>query len=472
MKFIYLNFIAVFFALFFSSPDLYAENWPQFRGPNASGVSTETKPLPTEIGPGKHLLWKIPIGIGHSSPVVYGNRVFLTEYRDKKLFTFAVDTRTGKRDWEHESEYDTLEQYHRVGNPATPSVAADDDVVVSFFGSCGMNCFSHDGTLLWHLPMGPFNDQYGSTGSPVLAGNRILTIQDHDTGSYLAALDKRTGKELWRMERPNFRRNYGSPVIWNSDGKQQVVVVGTAHVMGYDVATGENLWAIRGVCRVVSNTPVAGSDGNLYVASTGGGDTPPQPAFDDVLKQSDQNTNRLLEKEELPKSLIKNFFTQFDRDANGSLNETEYESIREIFRISKSQALAVKPGGKGDISESHVLWSNTRNIPRNGSPLFYKGHLYFAKDGGVLTSLDCKTGQVVKQGRLAGSGKYYSSPVVGDGKIYVCDDRGSLSVLSAEGKWKQLHSARFDEDVYATPAIAEGRVFLRTGKSLYCFGLK
>jgi len=444
--------------------------WTQFRGPLGTGVARDDKPLPLEIGPDQHVIWKRPIAKGHSSPVIHGNRMFLTAVQDRKLLTLALSTTTGETLWEHASEYDKLESVHRIGSPATSSVTTDGERVVSFFGSCGMNAFDLDGKLLWHRPMGPFHNQFGATSSPILADDRIINIQDHDTGSYLVAIDKRTGKDIWKTERPNFRRNYGSPVLWNVNGQRQIVIAGTAHVMGYDFASGQLIWTVRGLCRVVSNTPVIGDDGVLYVASTGGGSTPPQPAFAQLLEQADANNNGALERDELPKSSIKGFFEQFDRDQNGKLDASEYESIREIFRIARSTAVAIKPGGQGNITDSHVLWSNSRGIPRNASPLHYQGYLFLAKDGGVLSILDARSGASSKQLRLAGRGKYYSSPVIGDGRLYTIDERGTLSVLSAASPWDQLHSTQLAEPVYATPAIVAGRLYVRTVGTLYCFG--
>lgn len=447
-------------------------NWPRFRGPGGNGIAGDAKALPAKFGPGENILWKLPLAKGHSSPVVHGDRVFLTAFRARKLVTIAVDAVNGKVVWERETPYKKLERFHRIGSPATPSVATNGKLVVSFFGSAGMTAFSRDGKQLWRKAMGPFNNQFGATSSPVLVGDRIVTVQSHDTGSYLAAIDANTGNELWKVERPNVRRNYGSPTIWQVEGKPQVVVAGTAHAMGYDLASGKPVWTIRGLCRVVSNTPVVGDDGRLYIASSGGGSTPPQPSFAELLKKSDANANGRLESGELPKSGIKRFFGQFDRNADGSLDKAEYESIREIYRLSRTVAMAVKPGGRGDITKTHVAWEAGRGIPRNASPLHYKGHLYLVKDGGVMSVLDAKTGRNVKQKRLAGRGKYYSSPVCGDGKIYLLDDRGTLTVLSADPSLKQLHMARFNEAVLATPAIADGRVYVRTVGTLYCFGAK
>ena len=225
------------------------------------------------------------------------------------------------------------------------------------------------------------------------------------------------------------------------------------------------------MARVINMTPVVGDDGSLYIVNSGGGGGALLRSCKELLATDDANGNGKLEPGELPKSTVKSFFDQFDRDRSGALDETEYESIREILARCRDVAMAIRPGGRGDVTDSHVLWTGSRSIPRNASPLVYKGILYMVKDGGILTSLDAKTGRVVKQGRLSGTGKYFSSPVLGDGKIYLLSDRGELSVVSAEPKWRQIGQADFEEDVYATPAIADGRLYIRTVGHLYCFGL-
>ncbi len=465
-----LHFAVLVTTLSFNlGPVFAADNWTQFRGLNASGIAAGETGLPSDIGPdSKQLVWKTPLAKGHSSPVIFGNRIFVTALDGKRLLTLGLDRDTGNIVWEAEAPYEKLESIHRIGSRATSSVVTDGKSVVSFFGSSGLYCYDMAGKEHWHRRLGPFNNQFGATSSPVLVGDRVVMVQDHDTGSYLATYDLKTGKDIWRTERSNFRRNYGTPTIWNVDGRSQIVVSGTAHVIGYDLESGELLWTVRGVSRVVNTTPVVGDDGMLYVSATGGSQTE-QSSFAELLKDSDSNGNGLLEPKELPKSPIKSFFGQFDRDASGTLDEKEYESIREIFSMSRTVALSIKPGGTGDITESHIRWTQTKSIPRNPSPLYYQGTVYLVNDGGIVTALDAKTGQIIKQGRVSGTGKYYSSPIIGDGKIYMLNERGQLSVITAEPNWKQLASANFGEDVYACPSIAAGRVYIRTVGHLYCF---
>jgi outer membrane protein assembly factor BamB len=456
-------------AIFVGFASISRADWNQFRGPAGGGVADDAASLPVDIGPdSRHLVWKSPVPKGHSTPVVHGDRIFLTGLDQKTLRTFAVNRLDGKIVWSAEAPYEQLESVHRIGSHATPSVATDGQVVISMFGSSGLFCYDVDGKQLWHRPMGPFNNNFGAASSPLLVDDRIVMVQDHDTESYLAVYDKMTGDEIWKAERSNSRRNYSTPCIWTVDEKRQIVVVGSAHVVAYDFETGDAVWTVRGVSRVVNTTPVVGDDNRLYVACTGGSETE-QPEFAEVLNGADANTNGTLEQDELPKSPIKSFFSQFDRDANGSLDKKEYNSIREIFSLSETVAMAIRPGGTGDITSSHVDWKESKSIPRNASPLYHKGLLFLVADGGIATSINADTGEMLHRGRLSNTGKYYSSPAAGDGKLYIIGERGHLTVVSAEAEWEQLAESSFEEDVYASPAISDGCVFVRTVSHLYCF---
>lgn len=446
-----------------------ADNWLQFRGVNASGIYNGTESLPTSIGPNQYVAWKVPVGRGHSSPVVFGERVYLTTLREKKLLTLAIDVVSGKTVWEAEASYDKLESVHRIGSPATPSCVTDGEIVASFFGSSGLHAYSSGGEMLWKRSMGPFDNGFGAAGSPILVGGLVVLIEDHDTGSFLAAFDKRTGKQVWRTDRAEFRRNYSSPVVWRQSDGNQIVVAGTGQVNGYDATTGEHIWTVRRGSRVVSATPVVSQDGRLYVVNSGGGEAPNQPPYSQLIANADSNSNKVLEQDELPKSIIRSFFDQFDRDKDKSLSELEYESIRSTMMYAKPVAMEIRSGGRGDITETHVAWEASKSLPRNASPLVVGGSIYMIKDGGILSVLDANSGQLQKSGRLRATGKFFSSPVYGDGKIYALTEEGKLNVITAEANWKQLATADFGEDVYATPAIANGRIYIRTVETLYCF---
>jgi outer membrane protein assembly factor BamB len=288
------------------------------------------------------------------------------------------------------------------------------------------------------------------------------------------SLDIATGKTIWETDRSEFPRNYCSPVIWDVDGKDQIVVAATLRVVGYDFNSGKELWTVRGISRAVCMTPVVGDDGNLYVAGwANGGDTGERitvEPFDRVIAARDKNDNGTVERDELDKGGdIERRYTQVDRDDSGSLTRTEYEYYRNLFDTARNVVLAIKPGARGDATASHVLWEYRKFVPFCASPLYHQGLLFTVKDGGIVSCLDATNGEPQKQARVPGTGNYYSSPVAGDGKIYLLDQRGKLTVIDAARQWKVLSTASFGEDGYATPAILDGKIYLRTAGHMYCF---
>jgi outer membrane protein assembly factor BamB len=452
-----------------------AADWPQFRGPNAAGLAAEGDRLPVGIGPERHVVWKAPLPPGHSSPVVFGERIYLTAEQDEKLFTFALDRATGKTLWQAEAPYEKLEEVHRIGSHAQCTCATDGKHVVSFFGSSGLFCYDTEGNKLWHRPFGPFKNTFGAGSSPLLVDGRIILSQDHDTDSFLMALDVANGREIWKVERPDFLRNYGTPVIWNVDGRKQVVVAGTLRVVGYDFDTGKEVWIVHGIARFVSATPTVGPDNVLYASGLAAGNdvgadrfeiTP----FDVLLPDRDKNKNGTLEEDELPDGAIKERFPQTDRNKDQSLTRDEYETFRRLFAVGRNVVIAIKPGGSGDITNSHVLWTQTRHVPFCASPLLTHGRIFTVRDTGILTSLAADTGRKLKEGRLPANGSYYSSPVAGDGKVYLLDENGKLTIVTDDDQWEVIHTADFGENCYATPALIDGRIYLRTNGYLYCFG--
>jgi outer membrane protein assembly factor BamB len=222
-------------------------------------------------------------------------------------------------------------------------------------------------------------------------------------------------------------------------------------------------------------TPVVGPDGILYAAcwSPGGDETDriTTDPFDAMIARHDANQNGMLEAGELPDGAVKQRFPQVDRDKDGRITKIEYESMRKVFEAARNVVVAIRPGGQGEITDTHVQWVYDRQIPYCPSPVFYNDQLFMIKNGGVLAVVDTKTGKPLKQGRISATGDYYSSPVASDGKVFVINQRGKLTILDAKPGWGELASAEFGEDAYATPAIADGRIYLRTSRHLYCFGL-
>ncbi len=191
-----------------------------------------------------------------------------------------------------------------------------------------------------------------------------------------------------------------------------------------------------------------------------------------MLAKYDKNKNGTLEYDEITDGELKRRFPQLDRNKDGHISKDEYENMRQIFSSAENVVIAIKPGGAGDITDSHVLWTQKKQIPYVPSPVYYKGLLFLVKSGGLVSCLDATTGKPLKQERVYSTAGYYASPVAGDGKIYLFSEKGDGSVISASADWEQLSRAKFGEPIFATPAIADGRIYVRTEKHLYCFGKK
>jgi outer membrane protein assembly factor BamB len=465
-----------------------AADWPQFRGPNASGVSDATR-LPVQFGPDKNVVWKTALPFGHSSPVIWGDRIFLTGAEGGKredagrqkvvdaggaLYTICVDRRTGRILWKRSVERPRLERYQPTNSPASPSAVTDGKDVFVFFGDVGLVSYTVDGKERWRHPLGPFNNVNGHGSSPILWGKLVILLCDQDTNSYLLALNKDTGKVEWKVERPECTRSYSTPSILRPrQGPPELIVPGAYNLTSYNADTGEKLWWIRGMSWQPKSSPVI--DGDMIYAhwweAGGEAETSTEtPAFEDVLGKCDANQDGKLSPDELKAEprYVKGF-AEMDLNFDGVLDAREWEFYR-ARRASRNAIIAVRRGGRGDLTNSNVVWRMQKFLPNVPSPLLYEGVLYLVKDGGIVTSLDPKTGKILKQGRLDGAlDTYYSSPVGAAGKVYMISQGGKAAVLKAGAQWEILAVNDLDDECYATPAIADNRLYIRTRGTLYCF---
>jgi outer membrane protein assembly factor BamB len=454
------------------------DEWSQFRGPNASGVSKE-KDLPVQFGPNQNVVWKTPLPPGHSSPVLTGDRIFLTAHEGKdKLLVLCLDRSNGKTVWKREIPKTRTQELHKSNSPASPSPVTDGKNAYAFFTDFGLISFDRDGKERWRLPLGPFNNPFGMGASPVLAGDTLLQNCDSETGSFFLAVDRNTGKIKWRIERPDATRGFSTPILFQpAKGGLQALVAGSLRLSAYDVATGNEVWFIRGLTWQIKPTPVFGRE-TLHILGWAGGADPGQQEdvmpYEDALKRYDANGDGKLARAEITEEKIARDWSNLDLDRDNAMNAREWNAYRAkrsvqngilTYRVDRNKEM------RGDLTESHFLWKYQKALPNTPSPLFYQDVVYMMKEGGILTSLDARTGAVLRQGRLRDApGDYYSSPVAADGKIYTLSEEGTVTVLKAGGNWEVLAINRFDDPSHATPAIDGGRIYLRTRSMLYCFG--
>ncbi len=450
---------------------LAAQDWPRFRGPNGTGIS-DSGALPVEFGAAKNLAWKTAAPFSRSSPIVAGSRVYLTAVDGEKLTTLSLDALTGKILWRREIARERAHKIYRLNDSAAPTPASDGRNVYVFFPDLGLVSYGPDGNERWRRPLGPFHNFYGMSASPIVAGDKIILACDQQTGSFLVAVDRNDGRIRWRVERPGSGASYATPVLYSPKGESPAPVlvnVGWDRVDGYSPETGERFWWFRKTGISIYGTPVLAGDRLFFHGE--GFDKPEIPMFDAFAKDFDSDRDNRISREELNKD--KNFgeqFDFFDNDGNGFIEAKEWNALLTSTTIGDYGMHAIRLGGRGDLTATNLLWRFKKNLPQVPSPVLYKEVLYMVKNGGIITSLNLATGQVYKEGRAEGAlGTYYSSPVAGDGKVYLVSEDGKVTVLKAGPQWEVLAVNDLGEECYATPAIAAGRLYIRTRAALYCF---
>ena len=407
-----------------------AAEWPQFRGPNSSGIG-DGKP-PVEFGPSQNVLWKTAVGAGLSSPIIAKGRAFLTEFdrATKQLATLCIDQRTGKILWRRTVAPAEIEKVHEMSSPAATTPATDGERVYVYFGSYGLVSYDFDGKLLWERRLPLSQNIYGAVASPIVAGD-LLVLNHQGKDAYLLGVNRRDGKTVWKTDRSKFKYGWSTPVYWRHDGIDEIVVLGgdfepNQRLMAYNLADGAERWWVAGLPPCGKSTPVIGSNMVFFAAP------------DIILEVEAEKRNP--------------------------------ERAAQIYANNASRVMAIRPGGKGEVNQTHVAWTQTKGVPGVPSPLYYNGRLYTVQNGGIVFSRVAKTGELVYSGRTGAMGYYYSSPVAADNKIYLASEEGVVVVLDGGVELKVLARNKLDGQILATPAIVDGKIYLRTEGHLYAFG--
>jgi outer membrane protein assembly factor BamB len=453
---------------------LPAADWPQLRGPAGSGLCLSCGKMPVEFGPQKNVLWRTGLPPGKSSPVVVGDRIFLTGAEGEDLVTMCLNRATGKVLWRRSIRAARHEAQHSLNHRAAPTAAAGENGIFVFFADFGLAAYDFDGKPRWQLPLGPFNSQHGVVASPVYGDGKLVLVSDEDTNAYILGVDAESGKIAWKTPR-NVINGYSTPVVYRPpQGPTQVIAPGSYQLTAYSIQDGEPLWFVRGLtCQPKSAPAISG--GVLYFNGwTVGNDAGEQvelPPFAEVIAKADANHDGKLAQAELPPAWQPTgTWRAIDLDRDGFLNEREWTFFR-TRRAARNGLLAVRLGGSGDVTDTHVLWRHEKSLPDVPAPLVYNDVVFLFRSGGIATTLDARTGKVLKQARLTGALEdYYASPVGVDGKVYIASEHGKVVVLRAAGEWEILAINDFGADIYATPAVVEDRMYLRTQDALYASG--
>ena len=304
-----------------------APDWTRFRGPNGSGVSA-ARDVPIEFGPGKNVAWRLELPTGYSSPVLYHDRIYVTGARQKTLVTFAVDRATGRILWERDVPAEAKPPVDKRNHPASPSVAVDASGVYVFFPDYGLIAYDTAGKDRWSMPLGPFDNIYGMGASPVLVGDLLVLAIDQSTGSYLLALDARSGRQRWKTARPEAKSGHATPIVWRAgDGQDEILLPGSFLLTAYDVSTGARKWWVRGLSFEIKSMPVIGND-TLYINGYGAPENDPGrkinvPPADEVWPQADADKNGVLSKPEFPKYSAAFWFDVADLNVDKVLTRDE-----------------------------------------------------------------------------------------------------------------------------------------------------
>jgi outer membrane protein assembly factor BamB len=395
-----------------------AADWPCWRGPDGLGVTADPN-LPIEWSKEKSIAWKLVLpGKGASSPIIVGDRVYLTTQSvDTGLHLLAVDGRSGEVVWDREIAHGKL-RANNLHNMATPTAVAEGERVWVLFGTGDLACVDRESKVIWQRNLvkdyGEYKILHGYGSSPMLHAGKLFIPCMHQGPSYLLAVDAKTGKEIWKKDRTlapkdEAQDSYSSPLFLRADGRTQVVLAGAESVNAYDPGTGEQIWICDG----------------LKV---------PHP---------------------------------YGRTISGlAAGEGVVVAVASGFQ-NRGYTVGLKAGGQGNITDTHKLWTCHKFSSDCPTPVVYEGNVYFIRDDGMASCLDLKTGEPHWQERFF-SANVKVSPVAGDGKVYFMNGQGNCTVVKAGPTLNVLAKNDLAEATLSTPALSQGRVFIRTEEHLYC----
>lgn len=467
----------------------HAADWPQFRGPNCTGIAARAKDLPVEFSQQLNVRWSVPLGDSIASPVIVAGRAFTTAMIDAETIgLLAFDAETGAPLWSRRWPIGDVDEIHHSNSYAAITPAADDERVYFYFSTLGMLAVdAATGRDIWQteIPVPFFVFKWGAGMSPVLYQDLVLFVQDDDLAPAFYAFDKRTGAIRWQDDRYEMAVNYSHPVICTTDQGDEIVVAGTGQLIGYDPETGERLWYSRTLLRNIKTTPVC-QDGVIYLSVQSGGIANQWLASVDRAETGNndgkitrEEIQAFVGKRPVPEAFFEKTFGRGDLNGDGVL---EGEEIDRAFMHPDNFAgatytdenpaaeyiIAVRGGGRGDVTDSHLLWKHpTRHTDHIVSPLILDDRMLLIKGGGIATCFETETGDLLYgPTRIRNGGNYFASPVFGDGKIYIAGENGHVVVLKNATTLEVLAVNDLGAPILGTPAIVGRALFVRTREAL------
>jgi len=405
---------------------LHAENWPGWRGPRGDGSSTE-KNVPVKWSATENIAWKTAIpGEGHSSPMIYGDQVFLLSCLPEKQerVLISLDRNTGKPQWQRTVIKTPLETIHRLNSRASCTPVTDGKLIYVAVmkvddktipapnvgtarlitpGSIEVVAFDLKGNRKWSRNIGPFISAHGFSACPVLYRDLVIVNGDHDGEAYIAALDRATGELRWKTPRENKTRSYGTPIIRTIDGREQMILCGSKSVASYDPATGKRHWIIDGPTEQFVASMVYNGQ---YLFATGG--------------------------------------------------------------FPERHILAIRPNGRGNVTETHIAWRERRGASYVPSPVVLGDYFLIVSDAGIASCFDAAKGTRHWMERLGGG--HSASAITANGLAYFVSDRGITTVIRPGKEFEVVAKNDLKESTSSSPAISQGQLFIRGHKHLFCIG--
>jgi outer membrane protein assembly factor BamB len=474
----------------FVRADSVTPQWPQFRGPGGNAIA-DGQSVPLEFGPGRNVRWKVAVPAGHSSPCVWGDRIFLTGHDGTTLKLLCLRRTDGKVLWERQRSIDRIPTYeHVAGDPANSTPATDGQRVVFYFDDYGVIVTDLEGAPIWEKKFPPTVNAFSYGASPVLDEGRIYLNRDGGLDSSILCLDAATGDERWVAPRPNVIASFCTPYVWSHEGTKLVLAGGTGRLEALDASSGKTVWSVKGLPAFVCPSPVAG-DGMVYfggwTTAHVAGRSRIESAFGEesgltareledpkaFFERFDKNKDGRLVVDEFPVSRARDAFNFIDKNRDGFVDMAEWAPLygEQGFAPGRNVLLAIAGGGHGDVTATHVKWEVSKGLPYVSSPLLYRGRLYLVRNGGFLSCFDARTGKPSYESeRLGVPGEYYATPVAVGDHLLIAAQRGTLIVIKAGDRLDIVSRNELGEGLSATPAIVANTLYLRGDKNLWAVG--